>query len=116
MIKIYNWLDVPRSYTGIVEHINGSKAWCLKGQLHREDGPAHEYPDGTKYWYLNGGYHREDGPAVEYSNGLKAWYLNGKFLFTLPPESQSFILLEEFVDGENKKQLKVLTQKGIEIL
>ena len=77
-IKIYNWLDVPRSYTGIVEHINGSKAWCLKGQLHREDGPAHEYPDGTKEWYLNGKYHRVDGPAIEYANGSKLWYLNGK--------------------------------------
>lgn len=25
-----------------------------KGQWHREDGPAIEYPNGRKFWYLNG--------------------------------------------------------------
>jgi hypothetical protein len=34
--------------------------------------------DGTKMWYLNGELHREDGPAVEYPDGTKRWYLNGK--------------------------------------
>ena len=31
----------------------GTKIWRLNGKLHREDGPACEYPDGTKYWFLN---------------------------------------------------------------
>ena len=31
----------------------GNKYWYLEGELHREDGPAVEYPDGTKEWYLN---------------------------------------------------------------
>ena len=57
---------------------DGSRYWYLKGQYHREDGPAIEYRDGTKYWYLNGKRHREDGPAVEESNGTKYWYLNGQ--------------------------------------
>lgn len=36
---------------------------------------------GTKYkcirWYNNGELHREDGPAVEWPYGSKEWYLNG---------------------------------------
>lgn len=77
------------------------------GQLHREDGPALEWPDGTKewwlndvrhredgpalvitrngvvsnHWYFNGKRHREDGPASELGDGTKAWWLNGKELF-----------------------------------
>jgi len=48
--------------------------------LHREDGPAVEYPDGGKAWYLNGKRHREDGPAIERVDGYKEWYLNGEEL------------------------------------
>ena len=59
-------------------YANGYKEWCLNGKLHREDGPACEYPSGTKEWYLNGKRHREDGPACENANGTKVWYLNGK--------------------------------------
>ena len=32
---------------------DGEKCWTLKGKLHREDGPAVEYPNGEKYWFLN---------------------------------------------------------------
>jgi hypothetical protein len=56
--------------------LDGSKRWCLNGQLHRKDGPAVEYTDGTKIWYLNGVPHREDGPAYEGLNGTKRWWLN----------------------------------------
>jgi hypothetical protein len=38
------------------------------------------YADGDKHWWLKGQRHREDGPAVELSNGDKHWYLNGKRL------------------------------------
>ena len=48
------------------------------GQLHREDGPAIEWPNGIKYYYLNGKLHRTDGPAIEWSDGTKDYYLNGK--------------------------------------
>jgi hypothetical protein len=50
---------------------NGDVMWCLNGKLHREDGPAIEYPDGRKSWYLNGkklteAEHAEQtNPAVE---------------------------------------------------
>ena len=36
------------------------------------------YSDGTKRWFLNGKLHREDGPAIEYPNGSKEWCLHGK--------------------------------------
>ena len=57
---------------------DGTKRWVLNGKLHREDGPAVEWPNGTKFWYLNNKWHREDGPAVERSNGTKQWFLNNK--------------------------------------
>lgn len=58
---------------------NGSRAWYLNGERHREDGPAYEGADGTRAWYLNGQLHREDGPAYEWTNGDRSWYLNGQF-------------------------------------
>ena len=59
---------------------NGTRSWYLKGVLHREDGPAVEYPSGTRKWYLNGLLHREDGPAIEYANGYLGWALNDEKL------------------------------------
>ena len=38
------------------------------------------YDDGHKAWFLNGELHREDGPAVEYPDGYNNWYLNDKEL------------------------------------
>lgn len=55
---------------------SGIKEWRLDKQLHREDGPAVEWPDGSKEWYWNGQRHREDGPAIEWGDGSKMWYLN----------------------------------------
>jgi hypothetical protein len=48
-----------------------------QGQLHREDGPAVEYPSGFKIWWVNGKQHRLDGPAFEYADGHKEWWVNG---------------------------------------
>ena len=72
---VYKKFDDGREFIQISD---GTKKWYLNGNLHREDGPALEYPHGTKKWYLNGKYHREDGPALEHANGRKEWYLNGK--------------------------------------
>jgi hypothetical protein len=63
---------------GLIIDEYGDKRYYMNDLLHREDGPAIEYPNGDKYWYLNGDLHREDGPSCEYSHGDKAWYLNGK--------------------------------------
>ena len=78
-------------------HSDGTKAWYLNYKLHREDGPAIEYPNGSKEWWLNGHCHREDGPAVEYASGTKEWWLNNEFL-------------TEGERPENWKELILLTQ------
>ena len=52
---------------------DGTKYWCLDGQLHREDGPAIEYPDGVKRWFLNDVHYTEEefkkkiAPVKEYT-------------------------------------------------
>lgn len=56
----------------------GIKIWYINGFIHREDGPAIEYPNGTKKWYKYGMTHREDGPAIEWADGDKYWFNNGK--------------------------------------
>jgi hypothetical protein len=44
-------------------------------------GELHEFAiSGNKYFFLKGEYHREDGPAIEWANGNKSWYLNGEFI------------------------------------
>jgi len=67
----------PRKGYEVYTDHDGVKWWCLNGQLHREDGPAVEWPDGDNSWYLNGVLHREDGPAREFHGGKKYWCLNG---------------------------------------
>ena len=59
--------------------------WKLNGVLHREGGPAVEYPDGYRAWLLNGKLHREGGPAIEFPNGYQVWYLNGVLQRTEDP-------------------------------
>lgn len=54
----------------------GEVAYLLDGKLHREDGPAVEYPNGDQEWWLNGNRHREDGPAIQDEQGNKTWYQN----------------------------------------
>jgi len=47
-------------------------------QLHREDGPAIEYPNGDKHWFMYNRLHRLNGPAIPSRNGnIQFWYLNG---------------------------------------
>jgi len=77
-IKVNDWDEIPRNYTGIAEHANGDKVWHLNGKLHREDGPAVEFINCGKSWWLNGKRHRIDGPAMEWNNGDKAYYINGE--------------------------------------
>ena len=61
-----------------IEFPNGAEEWYCQGKRHREDGPAIDHPDWKKEWYHNGKPHREDGPAIEWADGVKEWYLNGK--------------------------------------
>ena len=79
-IKVKNYNEIPKDFTGMAEHADGSKQWFLNRKLHREnDLPAIEHPNGTKMWYLNGKPHRDnDLPAIEYPSGTKQWWLNGE--------------------------------------
>jgi uncharacterized protein YlzI (FlbEa/FlbD family) len=47
-------IPIPYDFTGIAEWENGDKFWFKTGNLHREDGPACEYPNGAKKYYING--------------------------------------------------------------
>jgi hypothetical protein len=59
----------------------GNVYYYRNGLIHRDDGPAVEYPDGSMYWYQNDQLHREDGPAVVLpSVGIMEWYLYGVFI------------------------------------
>jgi len=64
----------------------GVKTFYLNNLLHREDGPAIEYPNGSKYWFLHGRRHRIDGPAIEYYNGTKFWYYHGEQIICFSQE------------------------------
>jgi hypothetical protein len=56
---------------GVTYHYKGRK-------LHREDGPAIEYPDGGKSYWVNGERHREDGPAYDCKD--VKWFYHGKLI------------------------------------
>ena len=48
----------------------GYKEWRVNGELHREDGPAVEYPSGHKEWWLNGKqYTEEEFALIQFMNG-----------------------------------------------
>lgn len=61
-----------------VEFPDGSKSWYINNMLHREDGPAIESINGPKHWFVYGKRHRIDGPSVEFPNGDRYWYVNNK--------------------------------------
>lgn len=61
-------------------YANGLKHWFKNDRLHRDDGPAVEWPDGTRKWFQNGQYHRDDGPAIEWSDGSRWWFKSGQRL------------------------------------
>ena len=37
-----------------VQVFENKTEWRVNDKLHRDDGPAVEYPDGDSEWYLNG--------------------------------------------------------------
>jgi len=61
----------------------GSKLYYKDRKMtirHRLDGPAVEDANGSKTWCVDGQLHRLDGPAIECADGHKAWYVAGKRL------------------------------------
>lgn len=83
-----------------VEYPSGEKWWFQFGKEHREDGPAIERPDGTKSWYRNGLCHRKDGPAIEYADGRKEYWFNGEKL----DDGASLIARRKSEKGRPKKK------------
>jgi hypothetical protein len=66
----------------IIQDPIGYIKYTKNNELHREDGPAVEWPsiegdNGHQAWYLNGKRHRENGPAVFHVNGDIEWYYHG---------------------------------------
>jgi len=50
-------------------------------KISKDSQPIHEIDIfGNKHYRLNGELHREDGPAIEYPNGSKSWYYHGKYI------------------------------------
>src|ERR1035437_9412262 len=73
---------VPEGINSIpIMNAAGGREWHVDGKgwepLHREDGPAVEYPDGGQFWYINNEKHRVGGPAVVLANGFQEWYEYG---------------------------------------
>lgn len=57
--------------------------YTLRGQYHREDGPAFTYKNsGEECWYKHGSLHREDGPAItnQSGNGHNLYYIDNRNL------------------------------------
>jgi len=61
---------------------DGTKEWCINGELHRLDGPAIVWGEHAvdEEWFFNGKLHRTDGPALNWV-GRKIWASNGKCCF-----------------------------------
>ena len=58
---------------GVIRHFKGAFAY------HRADGPAVIYPNGDCSWYYNDRLHREDGPAREWpAEGIFEWWKDGE--------------------------------------
>lgn len=53
---------------------DGTVEYRLRGELHRDRGPARVRPDGTREWWRNGFPCRlDDGPSVEHADGSCDW-------------------------------------------
>ena len=92
-IKIKEWNDLPKGYTGIATGNNGI------------------------YWYKNGNFHREDGPAWIRKDGLKTWWLDGKGIFN---SSYKFDLTNQIILSKTQHPLyptvqvwKILDKNGL---
>lgn len=61
-----------------IEYPGGSYSWYKHGQLHRLGGPAYKDSSG-EHWYVDGKHHRDGGPAISWKNGSEHWLNNGRY-------------------------------------
>ena len=122
-IEVWDRNDIPEKYTGVALSLaTESTMYYKEGKLHREDGPAIEFPDGGKHWFKDGNHHRVNGPAVEYSSGCKEWWVDDFLYMAIRPhdtcvdfyfELQDCIFLESCVGNYGLKWMKLLTEDEV---
>jgi hypothetical protein len=61
----------------LAHYPNDQASSYIRGNLHREDGPAVIWNNEDCEWYYNGVLHRLDGPAVMYEGCREEWWVNG---------------------------------------
>jgi len=81
-----------------------AQAWYRNGRLHRANGPAVEGPEGQS-WFRRGKRHREDGPAVIRADGTVEWYRNGTQLTAAEVEKKLAEIGDAFMTGLNDKAI-----------
>ncbi|NBT47482.1 MAG: hypothetical protein EBT07_06625 [Actinobacteria bacterium] len=93
IISVTSGLQIPNKYTGIVQ-----------------------WPSTTE-WYKKGFIHREDGPAIEYPNDRKEWFLNGQEIYSF--NVKDYIVVEQGIPqsqikwlGKRITNIKILTENG----
>ena len=81
----------------------------LKGEYHREDGPAIEYSYGAQEWWVCGEKHRLYHPAfINNENGHKSYYVGGTIFNLYGPalgEYRYFISNNEITDIQDFLEL-----------
>lgn len=61
-----------------IEYPDGSRRWLRNGKLHRTDGPAIENAEGSRHWFRNDLLYRKDGPAIEHEDGTREWFIKNQ--------------------------------------
>lgn len=89
----------------------GIKYWYKCGQLHRENGPAVEWPGKYEEWWLYGKKHRIGQPAVSNGYGYEAWWENGE----RHREHKPAVIMESG-DVEYWYKGRLVTKQGMEII
>lgn len=80
-IKVNEWEEIPKNFTGIAE-----------------------FTDGTKIWYKNDLCHREDGPAIEWES--ETYYLEDKIYLQI--NLKDYIVLDSYQGNYNLTWYKLL--------
>lgn len=91
-------------HDGVYIDWRGSKIRVIDEMLHGTNGkPAVEHVDGTTLWYVKGELHRIDGPAVEYPDGEVEFWFNGMECY----DFDEWLDVNYKLDEEDKTLLKL---------
>jgi len=101
----------PSDFTGCVETVDGIKMWLIKGTVHRDNGPAMEFPDGTKKYYQDGYVHRIDGPAIVLPDGTNLYRIHNT-----PLTSSQFEAFQVLWENTKQKKTRRLAEDFLSIV